>query len=58
MKLSKLKFADVQKLAVANEAAEKASKEGAAKLADAQKSVAAAEQAVEAESKELESTDE
>jgi len=58
MKLSKLKFADVQKLATANEAAEKASKEGATKLGDAQKVVAAAEKQVESESKELQTTDE
>jgi hypothetical protein len=58
MKLDNLKFADVQKAATANGAAKKANKDAMAKLGEAHKRAAAAEHEVEAESSELETTDE
>lgn len=57
MKLDNLKLGDIQKLKVANDAAKKANKDAMGKLATAKKSTSAVGQAIAAESKQLQTTD-
>jgi hypothetical protein len=57
MKLDKLKLADIKKLDAANEASLKAGKESLGQLKTAHQMAAAAEKEIEAESQELETTD-
>lgn len=57
MDLDKLKFADIQKLQTANDAAKKANKEALGKLKAAKGVADAAEEAIEAEAEELGNTE-
>jgi hypothetical protein len=58
MKLDSLKYADIQKLKLANDAGRKANKDAISKIATVKKSTSSVSKSLESESKELESTDE